>query len=124
MPYTGADPRVFDSRDTTKFGANEERVVDLSSRRTRVRDLVVAVLGGGLMTTLVLLASHVQLGDEVASAYFAAEAVPQGHGRNVVNVILVDFRALDTLGEITVLALAAIGVIALVRGRTGLEARR
>ncbi|MCA9284079.1 MAG: DUF4040 domain-containing protein [Phycisphaerales bacterium] len=98
--------------------------VDLSSRRTRVRDLVVAVLGGGLMTTLVLLASHVQLGDEVASAYFAAEAVPQGHGRNVVNVILVDFRALDTLGEITVLALAAIGVIALVRGRTGLEARR
>lgn len=32
VPYTGADPRVFDSRDTTKFGANEERVVDLSSR--------------------------------------------------------------------------------------------
>jgi hypothetical protein len=32
LPYTGNQPRVFDSRDTTKFCANEERVIDLSSR--------------------------------------------------------------------------------------------
>src|SRR5690606_2213579 len=38
-----------------------------------------------------------------------------GHGRNIVNVILVDFRAFDTLGEITVLATAAIGVRGLLR---------
>ncbi len=38
-----------------------------------------------------------------------------GHGRNVVNVILVDFRALDTLGEITVVAAASIGAVALAR---------
>jgi len=38
-------------------------------------------------------------------------------GRNVVNVILVDFRALDTLGEITVLAIAALGVFAMLRLR-------
>jgi multicomponent Na+:H+ antiporter subunit A len=42
------------------------------------------------------------------------------HGRNVVNVILVDFRALDTMGEITVLSIAAIGVFALLK----LRARR
>ncbi|MEM7348344.1 MAG: hydrogen gas-evolving membrane-bound hydrogenase subunit E, partial [Chloroflexota bacterium] len=36
-------------------------------------------------------------------------------GRNIVNVILVDFRALDTLGEITVLAVAAIGIYALLK---------
>jgi multicomponent Na+:H+ antiporter subunit A len=42
--------------------------------------------------------------------------VPAGHGRNVVNVILVDFRALDTLGEIAVLAIAAFAVLALLRG--------
>ena len=36
-----------------------------------------------------------------------------GHGRNIVNVILVDFRGFDTMGEITVLATAAIGVRAL-----------
>jgi len=48
------------------------------------------------------------------------------NGRNVVNVILVDFRGFDTLGEITVLATAAIGVVALLRLRApakGEEAR-
>jgi multicomponent Na+:H+ antiporter subunit A len=40
---------------------------------------------------------------------------PGGKGRNVVNVILVDFRAIDTLGEITVLAIAALGVYALLK---------
>jgi len=44
-------------------------------------------------------------------------ALTQAHGRNVVNVILVDFRALDTLGEITVLAVASLGVYALLRAR-------
>ncbi len=41
---------------------------------------------------------------------------PVAYGRNVVNVILVDMRALDTLGEIVVLTAAAIGVVALLRG--------
>ena len=43
------------------------------------------------------------------------QAYPEGDGRNVVNVILVDIRGLDTLGEITVLAAAAIGTVALAR---------
>jgi len=51
--------------------------------------------------------------------YFAANSLSQANGRNVVNVILVDFRALDTLGEITVLAVAAIGVYALLKLRLG-----
>ena len=46
-----------------------------------------------------------------------ARAEPEGGGRNVVNVILTDFRALDTLGEITVLTVAALGVIALVKAK-------
>ena len=49
------------------------------------------------------------------SAEMVEHALPDAHGRNVVNVILVDFRALDTLGEITVLATAAIGSVALAR---------
>lgn len=44
-----------------------------------------------------------------------ALALPEGHGRNVVNVILVDFRAVDTLGEIVVLAIAALGAASLRR---------
>ena len=48
-------------------------------------------------------------------AYYLEAAPAEAGGNNVVNTILVDFRALDTLGEITVLAVAAIGVFALVR---------
>lgn len=48
---------------------------------------------------------------------FLTRAEPEGGGRNVVNVILTDFRGFDTLGEITVLTVAALGVIALVRAR-------
>jgi multicomponent Na+:H+ antiporter subunit A len=47
--------------------------------------------------------------------YFVEFAPTLAHGRNIVNVILVDFRAFDTMGEITVLATAAIGVRALLR---------
>ncbi len=46
--------------------------------------------------------------------------MPDGGGKNVVNVILVDFRGFDTLGEITVLSVAAVGAVALARaGRRG-----
>jgi multicomponent Na+:H+ antiporter subunit A len=44
-----------------------------------------------------------------------ARSLPDGNGRNVVNVVLVDFRGLDTLGEITVVAVAAVGAVALAR---------
>jgi multisubunit potassium/proton antiporter, PhaA subunit (2.A.63.1.1)/multisubunit potassium/proton antiporter, PhaB subunit (2.A.63.1.1) len=48
--------------------------------------------------------------------YFLANSVPGGGGTNVVNVILVDFRGFDTLGEIVVLALAGLGVFAMLEG--------
>ena len=49
------------------------------------------------------------------STEMVERALPDAEGRNVVNVILVDFRGLDTLGEITVLAAASIGAVALAR---------
>ena len=52
---------------------------------------------------------------ETVSQEMVRRAEPDGHGRNVVNVILVDFRGFDTMGEITVLAAAAIGAVALAR---------
>jgi multicomponent K+:H+ antiporter subunit A len=48
--------------------------------------------------------------------YFLANSVPGGGGTNVVNVILVDFRGYDTLGEITVLGIAALGIFAMLKG--------
>jgi multicomponent K+:H+ antiporter subunit A len=53
---------------------------------------------------------------ESISDYFLEQSVPGGGGSNVVNVILVDFRGFDTLGEITVLAIAAFGIFALLQG--------
>jgi multicomponent Na+:H+ antiporter subunit A len=80
----------------------------LTPRRSRLRDLLVALLAGGLMTALVLSAVGVQLYPSIAD-YFVENALPLAHGRNIVNVILVDFRGIDTLGEITVLGIAATG---------------
>ncbi len=84
-----------------------------SAGPVRVRDAAVGLLVGATMTWLVLASAGVRPGRELA-AFFLRASVPEAFGRNVVNVILVDFRALDTLGEITVVAVAAVGVAALI----------
>jgi multicomponent Na+:H+ antiporter subunit A len=86
---------------------------DLSSKLVRVRDAVVAVAAGILVTTLVLFVGASGTTSRLSS-YFADAAPRLAHGRNVVNVILVDFREFDTLGETTVLVTVAIGVRALL----------
>ena len=68
------------------------------------------------MTTLVFVASGIRF-DPAIPVFYAEQSLPAGHGRNIVNVILVDFRALDTLGEITVFSIAAVGVYALLKLR-------
>lgn len=85
-----------------------------TSTPNRIRDALVALCAGGLITTLVLVATQVQFHQPI-SDYLIENSVPIAHGRNIVNVILVDFRGLDTLGEITVLALAGVGVYSLLR---------
>jgi len=90
--------------------------LDLSSDAVRIRDAIVALSVGGMMTLLILSTAHTRLYDSI-STYFVMQSAPAGYGRNIVNVILVDFRALDTLGEIFVLALAAVGVYAMIKLR-------
>ncbi len=90
----------------------------LSPRLVRYRDAVIAIGGGTLVAGLVLWVATTETAPRLRE-YFAELGPTLGHGRNIVNVILVDFRAFDTLGEITVLATAAIGVRALVRLGTG-----
>jgi multicomponent Na+:H+ antiporter subunit A len=91
----------------------------LSPWRVRTRDALVAVLFGASIA-VVLLFVGAAFTPLRLSSYFAAMGLRLAHGRNIVNVILVDFRALDTLGEITVLATAALGVRAVLRlGREG-----
>jgi multicomponent Na+:H+ antiporter subunit A len=86
---------------------------DLSSRIVKTRDALIAIAVGVLVTTLVLFIGASGTTSRLSS-YFAEMAPSLAHGRNVVNVILVDFRGFDTMGEITVLATVAIGVRALL----------
>lgn len=76
-------------------------------------------LAFGLLLGAVLLALSAQPFDPAMADYFLAHSVPQAHGRNVVNVIIVDFRALDTLGEIAVVMLAAVAAWPLARRLRG-----
>jgi multicomponent Na+:H+ antiporter subunit A len=86
---------------------------ELSSRLVRYRDLLIGAGIGTLIGSLVLSVSNAATAARLRE-YFVEFAPTLAHGRNIVNVILVDFRAFDTLGEITVLTTAAIGVRALL----------
>jgi multicomponent Na+:H+ antiporter subunit A len=86
----------------------------LSPRVVRYRDALVALCIGTIIGGLVLSVATTETAPHLRE-YFAEFGPTLGHGRNIVNVILVDFRAFDTLAEITVLATAAIGVRALLR---------
>lgn len=95
----------------------------LSRERAHLRDAMVAGLAGAMLTVFLLALSGIEVSGGVAE-YIARLSVPEGHGRNIVNVILVDFRSLDTLGEIVVLAVAGLGVYALIRLRPHEERAR
>lgn len=89
----------------------------LSSRRRLMSDAGIAASLGALIGVLTLAASSATPPEPI-SDFYAERSVPEGFGRNVVNVILVDFRAMDTLGEIFVIGVAAIGVYTLLTLRT------
>lgn len=85
----------------------------LSDQGERMRDAIVATAVGASMTVLILQASAVDLGAPI-SDFYKEVSYSEAFGRNIVNVILVDFRAFDTLGEITVLAIAGLGIFSLL----------
>ncbi len=87
-----------------------------AGRATQFRDAVVAITIGVLMTVFAFVATQIQFHDSIHE-FFAERSLPDAHGRNFVNVILVDFRSLDTLAEIAVLAVAGLGAYSLLRLR-------
>jgi len=93
------------------------RFADARAAVTAPVRLAVAGLVGVTVFVLALVASGAR--NDVSQASISDEmlerSVPDGKGANVVNVILVDFRGLDTLGEITVLLVAALGAVSLAR---------
>jgi multicomponent K+:H+ antiporter subunit A len=88
--------------------------VMVSSTSRRLRDLTIAAaVGGGIAALAWVMMTHPH---ESIAWYYLENAKPGGGGYNVVNVILVDFRGFDTLGEITVLGIAAVAIAALLQG--------
>jgi multicomponent Na+:H+ antiporter subunit A len=92
------------------------RLQSRSAPRARAVDALLAGSVGAVMAGLVLAVHAEPLRSRLAP-FFRESSLVLAKGRNVVNVILVDFRGLDTLGEITVLGVAALGVWSLVRLR-------
>lgn len=87
---------------------------DHTTTATRIWRLAVSALVGVFVFAFIVVSSDVRVATPV-SEEFLARAYTEGGGRNVVNVVLVDIRGFDTMGEITVLAVAAMGVYALAR---------
>jgi multicomponent Na+:H+ antiporter subunit A len=97
------------------------RLPHLNARRpiplpVKVGNGLLAVSIGTLITALVLAVTRTEL-DRSLTNFFEANSYIAAHGRNIVNVILVDFRSFDTLGEITVVALAGLAGYALIQRR-------
>jgi multicomponent K+:H+ antiporter subunit A len=91
-----------------------QRTPHESSAPRQVRDMVLAG-AAGLGLGALAYAAMTRPTDSIAW-YFLEQSVSGGGGTNVVNVTLVDFRGYDTFGEITVLGVAAVGVLAMLQG--------
>ena len=88
-----------------------------------VRDAVLSALVGMTAFVSVLVAMPTDRGLTETARFYVDEAVEGGGGANVVNVILTDFRALDTLGESAVIVLAALSVLVMLTMRNRGETR-
>lgn len=85
-----------------------------SSKITRIRDAILSLSFGSLIS--IVLLQVLQLPKEKAiTEYYLENAYSLAKGKNVVNVILVDFRGMDTMIEIIVLSMAAVGVYSLLQ---------
>jgi multicomponent K+:H+ antiporter subunit A len=93
---------------------DDQRRDTLKARARRVRDFIIAIAVGSGLAALAY-AVMIRPPVEILSPFFIEQAFTTANGRNVVNVILVDFRSFDTLGEITVIGVVALTVYALLR---------
>jgi len=95
------------------------RLPGLGGSKFRIKGvyLAISILFGIVMTYITLMGMGLEK-PTALKEYFLGNSVLEGKGANAVNVILVDFRALDTLGEISVLVIAMVGIVSLMRGKS------
>lgn len=87
----------------------------LPDSRLRIGHLALATTFGFGAAALVYVTRGMRVAPTI-SDYFVKHSVAEAGGHNIVNVILVDFRGLDTLGEIAVLAIAGLAAYAIIKG--------
>lgn len=93
-----------------KLGKNEERI------RFKLGNAIVSI-GVGAIVTLIALSAHSNKMFDSIAQYYIENTYKKAGGENMVNVILVDFRGFDTMFEITVLGIAALGIFAMIKLR-------
>jgi multicomponent Na+:H+ antiporter subunit A len=86
----------------------------------KYRDLIISGLAGLMVFASVIFSTMEETPSNLAK-YYVQNALPGSGGTNVVNVILVDFRGLDTMGEISVILMSALSILMLFRMRGGDE---
>lgn len=93
---------------------------DLKREKKRIKlkipNLIISI-GVGTIVTLISLSAHSSKMLESISSYFVEESYNSAGGKNMVNVILVDFRGFDTMFEIAVLVIAALGIFSMIKLR-------
>ncbi|WP_319535066.1 hydrogen gas-evolving membrane-bound hydrogenase subunit E [uncultured Vibrio sp.] len=87
-------------------------VRDHSKRRRLLHAVIAGLVGLSVSVALINITSEPSA--PMLADFFVQNSLPEGHGRNIVNVILVDFRAIDTLGEVIVVVIAGIAGISLL----------
>ncbi|WP_417884833.1 putative monovalent cation/H+ antiporter subunit A [Zunongwangia sp.] len=92
------------------------RYLKIQDRKMKIRDGILALLFGSTIGILALEVLAEPVNSEIGD-FYAENSYIMAHGKNVVNVILVDFRGADTMIEISVLTIAAIGVFGLLKLR-------
>ncbi|KIU05347.1 Na+/H+ antiporter subunit A [Bacillus subtilis] len=92
------------------------------TRTFRMTNLIIS-LGVGIIVTLLGIASSSQRTKDSIASFFVKHSHDLGGGDNVVNVILVDFRGFDTMFEITVLTIAALGIYSMIKTKVKEEGK-
>lgn len=92
------------------------------TRTFRMTNFIIS-LGVGVIVTLLGIASSSQRTKDSIASFFVKHSHDLGGGDNVVNVILVDFRGFDTMFEITVLTIAALGIYSMIKTKVKEEGK-
>lgn len=90
------------------------KIKKISTPYVRARDAAISVFAGFVFAYVTYLSFVTDLAPSISS-FYAENSYLKANGKNIVNVILVDFRGFDTLGEIAVLMMAAVGVYVLLK---------